>query len=439
LQLAREITKTKPIIAQYVGGTSAGARAGASHTGAMAGPAYLYDGLFHQAGIIQANTIEDVFLSGNALALSPAPAGKRIGILTNSGGPGTGMATTIEALGLEVPEFSDHLQKKLEPFLPGYAGTRNPVDLTFHTGMELMAETLPEILLESGEIDGLLIHGIMDTGFADLLYPIFKDVLNVSISDFKAYFKADLTQLIGMPKKYNAPILISTFMGEEDHCLRTFRDFGIPSFDSPEKAAHAMAALFEVSFIQKRLPDIPSAMEVPVPEKAIEIMKYATSDTMDEYMAKEILRAYNIPTPCEFRVDSTQQAIMAAGRIGYPVVVKVCLPGILHKTEQNLVHMDCRNKEDVQKACKAISKKVKNTSFLISQMINTGREFMAGMTRFDRFPPCILFGIGGIFAETINDIAVRLAPFGKNEAVRLITSIKSHNLLSELGENLPWI
>ncbi len=432
LQIAREITRKKPIIAQYVGGTSAGARAGASHTGAMAGPAYLYDGLFHQAGIIRADSIEEVFLSGNTLALSPVPAGKRIGILTNSGGPGTGMATTIEALGLEVPEFSENLRKKLGTFLPGYAGSRNPVDLTFHTGMELLAETLPGILLESGEIDGLLIHGIMDTGFADLLYPIFKDVLDVSLSDFKAYFKADLNQLIMMPQKYNAPILISTFMGEEDHCLRNFRDFGIPSFDSPERAAHAMAALFEFSMIQKRQPDIPTEIEVfPIPEKAAEIMKYANSDTMDEYTAKEILRAYKIPTPCESRVDSPKQAITAADRIGYPVAVKGCVPGIFHKTEQNMVHLDCRSNEDVQRACKAISDRVKTTSFLISQMINSDREFMAGMIRFDLFPPCILFGMGGIFAETINDFSVRFAPLGKNEAIRMITSIKSHRLLYE--------
>lgn len=432
LQVARQITRNKPVIAQYVGGTSAGARAGASHTGAIAGPAYLYDGLFRQAGIIRADTIEDVFISGNALALSPVPAGRRVGILTNSGGPGTGMATTLEALGLEVPEFSDNLRKKLESFLPGHGGSRNPVDLTFHTGMELMAETLPDILLQSGEIDGLLIHGIMDTGFADLLYPIFKDVLNVSESDFKAYFMADLTRLIAMPRKYNAPILISTFMGEEDHCLQTFRDSGIPSFDSPEKTAHAMAALVEFSMIQKRLPDQHSELQdLPTPQIAAEIMKHATSVTMDEYMAKKVLRAYNIPTPDEFRVDSSGQAVMAAERIGYPVVIKGCRPGIFHKTELNLVHMDCRNPEDVQRACRAISDQLSNASFLISRMINPGREFMAGMTRFNLFPPCILFGIGGIFAETINDFGVRLTPFGKHEAMRLITSIKSHKLLSE--------
>jgi len=122
---------------------------------------------------------------------------------------------------------------------------------------------------------------------------------------------------------------------------------------------------------------------------------------------------------------------MAAGRIGYPVVLKGCVPGIFHKTEQNMVHLDCRNKEDVQRACKTISDRFKTPSFLISQMINSDREFMAGMIRFNLFPPCILFGLGGIFAETLNDFALRLAPFGKNEAMRLITSIKAHKLLYE--------
>ena len=431
LRVAGETSRKKPIIAQYVGGTSAGARAGDSHTGALAGPAYLYEGLFSQAGIIQVNNIEDVFVLGNALALSPVPGGKRIGILTNSGGPGTGMATTIETLGLEVPEFSKNLKKKLETFLPGHAGFRNPVDLTFHTGMELMAETLPEILLESGEIDGLLIHGIMDTGFAELLYPIYKDALKMSISDFKEHFKADLTKLMRMPQKYNIPILISTFMGEEDHCLLSFRKSGMPSFDSPEKTARAMAALFQFSRIKNRLSDKLSEFEIlPVPEKAAEILNHATSDSMDEFMSKEILRAYSMPTPVEYRVDSPQKARMAAERIGFPVVVKGCIPGIIHKTEKNLVHLDCRNDEDVKRSCLAISDQVKNPYFLISQMIRPGREFMAGMVRFDRFPPCILFGLGGVYAETLNDFALRLAPFGKNEAMRLISSIKSHKLLS---------
>ncbi len=438
LDVAGEITSKKPIIAQYVGGTSAGARSGASHTGAMAGPSYLYDGLFQQAGIIRADTIEDVFILGNTLALAPPLNDNRIGILTNSGGPGTSMATTIESLGLKVPEFSDHLRKKLESFLPGHANSCNPVDLTFHTGMDLMAKTLPEIMLQSGEIDGLLIHGIMDTGFADLLYPIYKDVLNVSLSDFKAYFMADLTQLVEMPRKFNTPILISTFMGEEDHCLRTFRDSHIPAFDTPENAARAMAALFESSMIQKQIRDRSTDIKrIPIPEKAAEIMRQETSDTMNEYMAKEILRAYHLPTPPEDLADSLSSAIFIAERIGFPVAVKGCAPGIVHKTEQNLVHLDCRNREEVRKACESISCQAKNASFLVSKMIHPEREFMAGMTRFNLFPPCILFGVGGIFAEIIHDFGIRLVPFGTNEAIRLIKSIKSHELLSEFRGKPP--
>ncbi|MFO8085148.1 MAG: acetate--CoA ligase family protein [Desulfobacterales bacterium] len=430
LQVARDLTRKKPVIAQYVGGTSAGARAGASHTGAMAGPDFLYEGLFHQAGIIRVDTIEDVFVIGNTLSLSFFPRNRRIGILTNSGGPGTAMATTLDSLGLKVPEFSDGLKKQIKAFLPDHAGSRNPVDLTFHTGMDLIGDKLPEILLKSDEIDGLLIHGIMDTGFADLLYPIFKNALNVSVDDFNAYFMADLTRLTQLPRKYKKPVLISTFMGDKDHCLRTFHDCGIPAFDSPEKAAHAMWALFKSGQIQKQPTDIFSEEPFPIPDKAAEIMKSASFSTMNEYKAKLILDSYGIPICREYLADSEQKAISAACKIGFPVVVKGCLPGIFHKTEQNLVHKDCRNEDDVRKACKKIYENQIKASFLVSEMLPSQREFMAGMSRFKGFPPCILFGIGGIFAEVLKDFSVRLAPFGKNEALRLITTVKSYPLLS---------
>lgn len=437
LAIAREVTKKKPVIAQYVGGTSAGARSGASHTGAMAGPDFLYDGLFHQAGIIRADTIENVFELGNALALSFPPHGKRIGILTNSGGPGTGMASTLDNCGMEVPEFSKSLRKKIEKFLPEYASSKNPVDLTFHTDMELMADKIPNVLLQSGEIDGLLIHGIMDTGFADLLYPIFKDVLNISFDDFKAFFLTNLSNLIAMPLNHKIPILISSFMVNDDHCLQTFRDCGIPTFNTPEKAAHAMATLFKYGIIQTQQPDYFRTDDVPIPAKASAIMRNASASTMNEHMAKQILRTYEIPTCLEILAFSKQEAISAADDIGYPVVIKGCLPGTIHKSDHNLVYVDCRNQDDVKMACEAISSKSDRSSFLVCEMLSRGREFMAGMTRFRDFPPCILFGIGGIFTEAIKDFSVRLIPFGKTEAIRLMKSVKCHPLLSTFRGKPP--
>lgn len=133
--MARKISSRKPIIAQYVGGTKAGARAGSSHTGAMAGPDYVYDDLFEQAGIIRVDSIEEVCRTGWVLASQPPLEGKRIAVLTNSGGPGTGIATTCERYGLDVPEFSDKIQEEIGRHIAGHASARNPVDLTFHLDM----------------------------------------------------------------------------------------------------------------------------------------------------------------------------------------------------------------------------------------------------------------------------------------------------------------
>ena len=252
LEAARRITRHIPIIAQYVGGTAAGARSGSSHTGALAGPDDIYDGLFKQAGIIRAESIEDVYRIGQALSSQPLPAGKRVAILTNSGGPGTAMADTLDRMGMEVPAFSAALQEKLQALLPGHASTANPVDLTFHVDMTLMAQTLPEALLSSNEVDALLIHGIMDTGWADLAYPVFKDIFKISREDFRKSINANVEDLLEMPSRFQKPVIMSSFFGRKDRAARRLQDGGIPVFDSPEKAAAAMATLNTYRTIQSR-------------------------------------------------------------------------------------------------------------------------------------------------------------------------------------------
>jgi len=184
LEVAREVSRKKPIVAQYVGGTEAGARSGSSHTGAMAGPDYVYEGLFEQAGVIRVDTIEEVYKIGWALASQPPLQGSRIAILTNSGGPGTAIANTLNREGLEVPEFSKGVQKEISHYLAGHASARNPVDLTFHVDMDALTEKIPQILFDADDIDGVVIHGIMDTGFFNDVYPIFGKFLDVSEEDF---------------------------------------------------------------------------------------------------------------------------------------------------------------------------------------------------------------------------------------------------------------
>ncbi|MCK4534456.1 MAG: CoA-binding protein, partial [Syntrophobacterales bacterium] len=308
LEVAREISARKPIVAQYVGGTEAGARAVSSHTGSMAGPDYVYDGLFKQAGIIRVDTIEDVYKTGWALASQPPLQGSRIGVLTNSGGPGTGIASTCNKYGLDVPEFSDEVQKKIRQFIPGYASAKNPVDLTFHMDMSTMTDKIPRVLFDADEIDGVIIHGIMDTGWMDMLFPMMKPMMDISREDFLELRKADIGDLVDISFRHGKPLIISSFLGEEDHALRSFNKNGIPTFDSPERAGRAMAALYEHFLIRNRPHDEPDN-DVEMPENVGSIVDSVNTKAFDEYTAKKILRAYDIPTTNEALANTLDEAV----------------------------------------------------------------------------------------------------------------------------------
>jgi acetyltransferase len=428
LEVARNVSRVKPIIAQYVGGTEAGARSGSSHTGAMAGPGHLYEALFKQAGIISVESIEDVYKIGWALATQPKIKGRRIAVLTNSGGPGTGIATTCNRVGLEVPEFSTNLQERISKFLPSHASARNPVDLTFHVDMKALSVDIPRILFESDEVDGIIIHGIMDTGFFDLLYPAISNFVNVSKEDLIGAMKIDLDELVSMPERYGKPLLISSFFGNEDNCINTLHTKGIPTFDSPEKAAKAMGALNTFRYISQR-PEANPHLDSNVPDKALRLIQSAEATGIDEFHAKEILRAYGIPTSREALAESLDEVKAKALEIGYPVVLKACSTMIFHKTELGLVHLNLKNEEELTKAYQALRAKDPDVVLLVAEMLKGDREVMAGISRHPGFPPSVLFGLGGVFAEALNDNSLRLAPVTRFDAYEMIDDLSSRKAL----------
>lgn len=436
LDAARRITPHKPIIAQYVGGTSAGARAGASHTAALAGPDEVVDGLFRQAGIIRARSIEEVYRVGATLATQPPLRGRRIAILTNSGGPGTAMADTLERLGLEVPAFSPGLRERIQAHLPSHASAANPVDLTFHTDMTLMAQTLPALLMASDEVDGLLIHGIMDTGWADLAYPVFQDLFQVSREDFRRNFHADVDDLVHLPSRWGKPLVISSFFGREDRAVRCFHAAEVPVFDAPEKAAAAMGALLD-----RRGPSTAIETEGRLPEPAHDrvqtLVQAATRQGWNEFSAKQLLAAFGIPTCRETLTWNPEEAAAAAREIGFPVAVKGCAAHLTHKSELGLVHLNVDSPADVARACASIARAEPGAGFLVSEMVRGEREFIAGLHRPPGFPPVVVFGLGGVWAEALRDQAVRLAPLSLAEARRQIGDIRAAAALGAFRGHPP--
>lgn len=429
LNVARRISRIKPIVAQYVGGTKAGSKSGLSHTGSIAGPDFLYDGLFEQAGVIRVKSIEEVYRVGHALSAQTPPLGNRMAVLTHSGGPGTAMADMADTQGLVVQELPDDVQEKIRAIIPPHASSHNPVDLTFTTDMTALTEKIPRILLESEAVDGLLIHGIMDTGWSYMIQSTLGKALNVSLEDMISHTKSDIDEFMAMPEKYNKPVVASSFMGLEDNALTVMHENFIPVFDAPEKAAFAMGCLYKYGKIRNRPVDEPKRPLGIGKNAALIIDNRPKGKNLDEHQAKQVLADYGIEVCAELIAGSGEQAVKAAEKIGFPVAIKACSSEILHKTEKNLVHLNISDREGVFVAYDAIQDAAPKTKVLVCEMLSTQREFMAGVTRFENFGPCVLFGLGGVLAEALKDFSLGLAPLSKSDAMSLACSIKAKVLL----------
>jgi acetyltransferase len=442
LDVARKITPRKPIVAQYVGGSVSGARAGLSHTGAMAGPDFLYNGIFKQAGIIRVNAVEDLYMHGWTLATQPPLKGKRVGILTNSGGPSTTISYTCDAVGLDVPRFSDNLQNEIRKHIEPHASSANPVDMTFDLSMEKLAVTLPEMVMKSGEVDAMVIHGTMMTGYLKAVYPNLKEMIgNISLEDFLKYAKTVAEETFGLSRKHQMPLLISSFFDHEDNYIKGYQDADTPVFYSPEATARALGSLYRYKQIKERA--LPKNAVVPARKKAAdEIIRQAVKNkqkALDEHAAKELLACYGVPVTNETPAANVHEALKAVRKIGYPVALKACSWKIMHKSGKGLIALNVENENQLKKEFKNIQKNAGgNIPVLVQEMIKGNREFLAGMTRFAGFGPGVVFGLGGVFTEVFQDTTLRLAPVTDVDTKEMFAEIRAAKLLDKF-RGLPKV
>jgi acetyltransferase len=435
VDVARRVTCHKPVVAQYVGGSASGARAGASHTGAMAGPDFLYNGILKQAGIIRVGSIEDLYTHGWTLATQPPLRGRRVGVLTNSGGPATSISYTCDLVGLDVPRFSDHLQQKIKPQIEPHASASNPVDLTFDLSMEKLAVTLPELMMKSGEVDAIIMHGIMHSGFMKEVYDHTRDLLGgLGLEDFLKIARPIAEETFELPHKYNMPVLVSTFFDHEDNYTKGYQDTNTPVFYSPENAARALGSLYHYKQIRERKPldkiDLPA-----VSKRALRLIGQAKTNgqkALDEHAAKKLLAAYGVPVTKEVLASTKAEALEAARKIGYPVALKACSWEIMHKSGKGLIALNIENATQLKDNFSSIRKAAgKPVPVLVQEMLRGDREFLAGMTRFAGFGPCVVFGLGGVFTEIYRDTTIRLAPLADVDVEEMFADIRAKKLLQE--------
>jgi acetyl coenzyme A synthetase (ADP forming)-like protein len=420
LEVAHEIAKKRPVVAIKGGTTAAGAKAASSHTGSLAGAAAAYSAAFAQAGVLEARTLSDFCNWSRALAHQPPAKGSRIAIVTNAGGPGVLAADACSRYGLELAELSDATMKALDAVLPSVWSRNNPVDVIGDATPERYREALA-ILGRAPEVDGII---------------LIMTVQAMTAPDACAAAIADAHAQPGWDKP-----LLASFIGligtEEGSYLDAH---GIPEFNMPELAVSAMGALVrrgawlrkeeapKAALASHPAPDLPKAAALVT--KAFEASVHNT----DLALARQILESAGVRYNRSGTAASEDEAVRIAEGIGYPVVLKLVSNDVIHKSDVGGVVLDVASADGVREACASIRENVEKAQpgaridgFTIEEQVK-GTEIIVGMSRDPSFGPMLMVGMGGVFVEVYKDVAFRLVPLTRSDALEMIGEIKAQPL-----------
>ena len=405
LALARE--RGKPVIFQKVGRTEVGAAAARSHTAALAGADAVYDGVFRQYGVYRARDTEEMLDVAYAATFGTFPASRRIGLMTISGGVGVQMADEAVARGLEVTPMSDGAQARLKTLLP-YASPRNPVDIT--------AQAFNDLTLVRANLDMMLEEG---TYGAIVTFFTFVAAARAMVGPISETLQA-------AKRRHPDCLLVLSIVGPPE-IVRRYEETGCPVFEDPSRAVRVVDALSRFSEAFARHTSVPvlppGATPLPAPP-------------IGEYAAKRILAEAGLPVVKERLCSTANEAVSAATELGFPVALKIASPDILHKTEVGGVELGLATADDVAQAFAAVTGRARLarpdariTDVLVSRMVTGGVETILGVQDDPTFGPVVMFGLGGIFVDTLKDVAFRVAPFADDEAHRMMRELKGFRLL----------
>ena len=423
-RIARRVARRKPIVAIKSGRSLAGRRAASSHTAALASSEVAVDTLFQQSGVIRADTLDELFALARGLSDQPLPKGKRVGIITNAGGPAILCTDACEAGGLSVPELSKTTTAALSAFLPPAASLKNPVDLIASAASDHYTNAITT-LLASHEIDALIIlyMSVMAGNEAGIANGIMR-----GISTARAAGGADI------------PIYIC-WMAEGD-LARTFHAAGetIPTFPFPE---HPAVVIGKASRYQawrtQPLGMIQDFDDIDI-DTARAICAKALSQEGPGWLTVEDTRALlasaKLPVAKGGVATTEDQAAALACDLGFPVAVKLASHQILHKTEMGCVHLNLPDEQAVRNAFEAIRARLaqENTldameGVLVQPMLSGGVEVMVGVTHDPLFGPLIAFGLGGIHVEILGDVRFKITPLTDRDAAQMVRESKGYRLL----------
>ncbi len=420
-EIAKRVTRKKPILIVKSGRTAEGARAASSHTGAMAGTDVTVSAFLDQCGVLRANTIEELFDIARALDRCPLPAGDRVAIVTNAGGPAIMATDACVNLGLQMAELEESTRAHLATFLPASAALANPVDMIASATAREYERTLAAVLADPG-VDAALVVNVT---------PLLGDPRDV------------LEAVARVTAQSPKPVLAVMMAVESFYEGLKGQSHLAPVYRFPESAARALSQLVRYAEWRRR----PEHEALPVFDfDATKVAACLAHPDADGYIgvdaAFRLLEALGIPVARWAVAENRAAALAAARRIGFPVVVKAISPGLVHKSEANAIELDLGSEAELARACDALSHRfgaagLAITGFFVQEMARSGHETIFGVSTDPRFGPVLMFGLGGKYVEVFRDVRFGVTPLAPSEASEIVRGIRGVKLLEGVRGDAP--
>jgi acetyltransferase len=414
MEAAEDIARKKPVVVLKAGYGKSGAKAVASHTGALAGSAEAYDAAFEHSGVLRARTMEELFDWARALAWQPLPQGNKVAVLTNAGGPAILAVDILEKSGLQLAQLTEETKKYLRPRLPSAASVNNPVDVLAGSGPATYAVAL-DTLISDSKVDAVIVVQAPQDWF----------------------LPESLAEVIGEVSGIHQKPVLATIMGlaSIDKALSILHQKRVPTFAFPERAASALTAMFERQ----------QWLVTPIKEvaKLKGINKKEAKQALEKKEFSEMLEAYGIKLPPSKLAANADDAVKIAKKIGYPIVLKLASEKITHKSDVGGVILNLMDEKSIRqqfnitiKKIRAKYPKVKISGMLVQKMIISGQEVIVGVRRDSQFGPLVLIGSGGVEVELQRDVSMGIAPITRSQAERMLENTQAGKRLKG-WRNIP--
>jgi 4-hydroxybutyryl-CoA synthetase (ADP-forming) len=428
MEIAKEITteKKKPIIVLKAGRTAEGAKAAASHTGALGGSDANYEAAFAQCGVIRVDTMGELFDLATAFSKQPLPDGDVV-IVSNAGGPAIISTDACSRYGLKMADISS-IKDEIAKVIPPYGSPRNPVDIV-------------------GDADYLRFEKVL---LLVLAHPNVGSVVTMCTPSATLNYDDLARVLVKMSQQFPNKTILASLMGlaEGIENRKIMSEGGIPYYLYAEPAIKTLKAMYDFKkWVDKASTKAPILQFTKDTDKVKSIFenvhKHGRANLLEEE-GYEVLQAYGFPTPQSILCTTEQEGIDAARQIGYPLVMKIVSPDIIHKSDAGGVKVGVKTDDELKSAFRTITENAlkyksdaKIKGVLVQEMVKSAKETILGASQDPTFGPVIMFGLGGIYVEVLKDVVFRVAPIDEQEATNMVESIKTIKLLKGVRGEKP--